>query len=146
MSSLSGILLSCSQRRRNGSTAPLPKLLVGTCEAHHFIVSGGRRSSAYTYALRATTGGSQYARKVICRGVGCQHEAARDSRVGETIFIYHRSAHSAQSSSRYKCKCIRFQLCPTQHKQLDGGWFRQGTGARAQSVSLGGSAPGLSWN
>ena len=51
-------LLSSLQRRRNGSTAPLPKLLVGTCEAHHFIVSGGRRSSADTYALRATTGGS----------------------------------------------------------------------------------------
>jgi hypothetical protein len=33
----------------------------------------------------------------------------------------------------------------TQHKQLDGGWFRQGAGARAVAVSLVRSAPGLSW-
>ena len=109
MSSLSGILLSILQPRRNGSRAPPPppKLPVGTREVHHLDMSGWRSSSAYTYALRATTGGSAIRsesdllwRRVSacsCTGSACEEGV---------VCIYRRLYLSTQSSSRYKCSVI----------------------------------------
>lgn len=77
------------QRRRNGSTAPLcpsslsahAKLIILLCRAGAEVVLTLTRCGQQ----RA---GRQYARKVICRGVGCQHEAARDLRVREMSSVY----------------------------------------------------------
>lgn len=118
-------LLSSSQARRNGSTAPPPKLLVGTCDAHHFIVvSDWRINSAYTYSTRVAgdngrLGSTLPLRKEICRAVGCQHEAARDPRVRRMLSIDILDLSTA-------CKAA-IEIADvsvsgfTQHKQLDGG-------------------------
>lgn len=89
------LLSTCSSQllpRRNGSTAPPPKLLVGTCDAHHFVVSGWRINSAYTYSTRVAgnngrLGSTLPPRKEICRAAGCQRQAARDLGVREMLTI-----------------------------------------------------------
>lgn len=66
-------------------------LLVGTGEAHHsIIVSGGRRSSAYTYALRATTGGSAVRSEsdLLWRRLSARSCTARDGCMRETQCPY----------------------------------------------------------
>ena len=118
-------LLSSSQHRRNGSTAPPPKLFVGTCDAHHFVVSGWRINSAYTCSTRVAgnngrLGSTLPLRKEICRAIGCQHEAARDPRVRRMLSIdtvYSSIAGRAAAAIIADVRVSGF----TQHKQLDGG-------------------------
>lgn len=119
-------LLSSSQARRNGSTAPLPKLLVGTCDAHHFVVSGWRINSAYTYSTRVAGNNGRFGstiplRKEICRAVGCQHRAARDLGMRSTVVLIYCIIDMTRAC-RATIEIADASVSGfTQHKQLDGG-------------------------
>jgi len=82
MSWLTGILLSKLQLRRNGSTAPLPKLPPRRhMGAHHFV------QVVLTLPRVAGNNGRLGSRlgDVVCRGGGCWHTAARDLREREEV-------------------------------------------------------------